>query len=453
MPNALIRHGRTRSNTKRFGWESKDAMQWLRLVVVLSSCMLWTWPGSSAAAEETKPPNRLGFWEKSTRDAPAPALTKEQQLQIEQLQAIGYVEGSEPGRDRSLIWVYDKEKTEPGLNLLVSGHRAEATLMGSDGEILHRWAYPFKAIWPRRNIPPLMSYWRRVDLQENGDLIAIYEGWGIVKVDANSQIVWTNPIRAHHDMQIMPDGRIYVLTRKAGLIPEFNPSKPVLEDFITILNAEGKLVESISVLAAIMNSPFRELYEEKAPAGTVGDVLHTNSLFVLDGRGSDRAPWLAPGNVLISMRIPSLVAVVDLSQAKVVAMWSGSFRFQHDPKILDNGNLLLFDNGDPDKGPSSVVESDPITHQVKWRYRGSEDEPFFSRFCGAAQRLPNGNTLITESSQGRAFEVTQAKEIVWEYNSPHRVGDNREFVASLLEVIRLPAEFPIEWAKPPEPEP
>lgn len=424
-----------------------------RLVVVLFSGMLWACPGSSPPADETKPPKQPGFWEKSTRDAPALALTKEQQLQIEQLEAIGYVEGTEPGRGRSLISVYDKEKTEPGLNLLVSGHAAEATLMDPDGNILHRWAYPFKAIWPQRKIPPLMSYWRRAVLQENGDLIAIYEGWGIVRVDVNSQIVWTNPIRAHHDLQIMPDGRIYVLTRKGRLITQSNSSKPVLEDFITILNAKGKVTKSISVLAAIMNSPFRELYEENSDAGATGDILHTNSLFVLDGRGSDRAQWLAAGNVLISMRIPSLVAVVDLSQVKVVAMWSGSFRFQHDPKILDNGNLLLFDNGDPDEGVSSVVESDPITHEVKWSYRGSEGEPFFSRFCGTAQRLPNGNTLITESSEGRALEVSQAKEIVWEYNSPHRVGDGREFVASLLEVIRLPAGFPIKWAKPPEPNP
>lgn len=34
---------------------------------------------------------------------------------------------------------------------------------------------------------------------------------------------------------------------------------------------------------------------------------------------------------------------------------------------------------------------------------------------GGAQRLENGNTLITESDNGRAFEVTRAGEIVWDY--------------------------------------
>jgi hypothetical protein len=38
---------------------------------------------------------------------------------------------------------------------------------------------------------------------------------------------------------------------------------------------------------------------------------------------------------------------------------------------------------------------------------------------GIAQRLTNGNTLITESSFGRFFEVTSQGEIVWEYVNPY----------------------------------
>jgi len=37
----------------------------------------------------------------------------------------------------------------------------------------------------------------------------------------------------------------------------------------------------------------------------------------------------------------------------------------------------------------------------------------------SAQRLPNGNTLITEGSDGRIFEVTRDHELVWEYISPY----------------------------------
>jgi hypothetical protein len=44
---------------------------------------------------------------------------------------------------------------------------------------------------------------------------------------------------------------------------------------------------------------------------------------------------------------------------------------------------------------------------------------FYSPFISSAQRLPNGNTLITEGSGGRIIEVTAGHEIVWEYISPY----------------------------------
>ena len=43
---------------------------------------------------------------------------------------------------------------------------------------------------------------------------------------------------------------------------------------------------------------------------------------------------------------------------------------------------------------------------------------FYTPFMGNAQRLPNGNTHVTESSTGRLFEVTPAGEVVWEYVIP-----------------------------------
>jgi len=53
---------------------------------------------------------------------------------------------------------------------------------------------------------------------------------------------------------------------------------------------------------------------------------------------------------------------------------------------------------------------------------------------------------MTESDNGRAVEVTPDKEIVWEYYNPHRAGENDEFIASVMEMIRLKPDFPIDWA-------
>jgi hypothetical protein len=55
-----------------------------------------------------------------------------------------------------------------------------------------------------------------------------------------------------------------------------------------------------------------------------------------------------------------------------------------------------------------------------WNYRDEDNDNviFYSCFMSGCQRLPNGNTLITESNYGRIFEVHRKGEIVWEYVNP-----------------------------------
>ena len=88
---------------------------------------------------------------------------------------------------------------------------------------------------------------------------------------------------------------------------------------------------------------------------------------------------------------------------------------------------------------SRVLELDPLTLEPVLEYSGSPEEPFFSSLMGTVQRLPGGNTLITESDFGRAFEVDAAGRIVWEFDSPHTAGENDEFVAVIPEFTFIPA--------------
>jgi hypothetical protein len=110
--------------------------------------------------------------------------------------------------------------------------------------------------------------------------------------------------------------------------------------------------------------------------------------------------------------------------------------------------MLLFNNQAAENS-SEVIEFDPFTQEVFWSYAGDDTVQFYTRSCGSNIRLRNGNTLITESDRGRAFEVTPDKKIVWEFVNPNRAvcpdtGD--ELIASIFEMIRLPADFPLEWA-------
>ena len=143
--------------------------------------------------------------------------------------------------------------------------------------------------------------------------------------------------------------------------------------------------------------------------------------------------------------------VLDFEAAAIVWVLPGElansiFRSQHHPTMLDNGNMLFFDNkGPPPHDTSSVYEFDPVTLDEAWVYTGTASRPFFSDCCGTCYRLPNGNTLITETQFGRAFEVTPYKSIVWEFVNPHRAGDNNEYIAQLFDLVRLGPDFPLDW--------
>jgi hypothetical protein len=96
-----------------------------------------------------------------------------------------------------------------------------------------------------------------------------------------------------------------------------------------------------------------------------------------------------------------------------------------------------------------VIVIDPVTGELDWTHPRDPDDDFYSEFCGAAQHLSNGNTLVTESDRGRAFEVTPEGEVVWEFFSPHRAGDRDQWVATLFEVVRLPEDFGRSWRSGP----
>ncbi len=376
-------------------------------------------------------------------------LTDAQREEMRRLEAIGYLAGTAPAAGRTSVTTYDEARAWRGYNLYCSGHGPEAVLMDMHGTELHRWRYDITRALPDFTPPSRDDghehlFWRRVQLLEDGDLLTIVDGQALLKLDAGSELEWVYDGNPHHDMFVTEDGRIYVLTRHAVIDPRFDPRHPILEDFICILSPQGEELECVSLLAALRGSHYAPILHQ---VKGYGDIFHTNTVEVLDGRLAGRHPAFKRGNVLISINNLSFVGVVDMEQERVVWGLSGLWHTQHQPTVLDSGRLLVFDNRFVDDSRSRVIEIDPLTQEVAWEYMGTPADPFFSFTCGTAERLSNGNTLITESNAGRAFEVSPDGRIVWEFINPYTAGEGNELIATLFEVIRLPPETPLDWLK------
>ncbi len=393
-------------------------------------------------------PEEDGRWSKLR--APKNANEADLETQIRQLEALGYASGTKTAPSLSGVTLHDPDRTNDGLNFYTSGHAAEAVLLKMDGQIVHRWARDFWDVFPgdrAERTQPGTQHWRRAHLYENGDILAIYEGLGLVKLDKASNIIWAKRNGAHHDLHVLPNGDIAVLVREARVIQRVDSRRPTLEDFVLILDDRGREKERYSVLEAFERSEaHRPIWDESTVRW--GDIFHTNSIQVLGGALAKSNGAFAEGNILLSSRNLDAIFVLATEDNEVVWALRADFRSQHDARELEDGRVMLFDNGGARRG-SAVQVFDAASRQLRSEYRGSKERPFYSRTCGTAQPLPDGNTLITESDNGRAFEITPDGTIVWEFYNPHRAGDEDEFIATLFRLDRIPKTFPTPWATPP----
>jgi hypothetical protein len=141
------------------------------------------------------------------------------------------------------------------------------------------------------------------------------------------------------------------------------------------------------------------------------------------------------------MRNISTAMIFDPETYNISVMHVGGFARQHDPDYMPDGRISVFD--DNNIGPEEFGQQSRIlaisaeSAATEILYSETEAKPSYTGTMGKSQWLPNGNLLVTESMQGRAFEVTSYGSIVWEYFD--LVGDGQ--IGLLQEVQRLPEKF------------
>jgi hypothetical protein len=301
---------------------------------------------------------------------------------------------------------------------------------------------------------------------------------------------------------LVDKGNTLILAHKNVKNPKIT-DKLLLDDYIYEVTWEGKIVWEW-----LASDHFDELgFNEEAkntlyrhPAWSAqrgsGDWLHINSMSTL---GPNR--WYEagdqrfhPDNIIWSSRHANILAIIDKKSGKIVWRVGPDYTATpalrelrqiigpHHPHIIPKGlpgegNILVFDNGalggygapnpisvtglfNAQRDYSRVIEFDPVTLKIVWEYSPAtagylprtENYRFYSGFISSAQRFPNGNTLITEGLNGRIFEVTPEREIVWEYMSPFFHSPNPRFkpVNQVYRAYRVPYEWVPQLQRPVE---
>lgn len=313
----------------------------------------------------------------------------------------------------------------------------------------------------------------RAKLLENGNILTVsgmaWSSWrnegDVREYDWEGNLVWSYrpPGLAHHDVERLENGNT-LLVYQERMSQEYvekvkDPERrtTILSDVVLEVTLEEEIAWEWHGYEHLDIDWFNPL------CGI--DWMHTNTVRALPenrhyNSGDER---FKPGNVIISPRSLDAILIVDRDSKDVVWGYKGDYKGglqgQHDPHMIEKGlpgagNILVFDNGSstvPLKtlahpGESYVLEIDPATEKIVWKYENGEK--FFSKFRSSVQRLPNGNTLICEADGRRIFEVTVEGEIVWEYTIPypHRIGRANRYpydYCPQTEALGKPREEPV----------
>ncbi len=356
-------------------------------------------------------------------DDPRAGLSSADELELQRIATLGYIAGSEPVPEQNGVVKFERDAVFPGFTLYTWSEGPAAILVDMEGNVVHLWSYPgFKS-------------WARVHVFENGDLLVITVGYPhLMKLSSRSELIWEWNKAAHHDLEIQPDGSIAVLVQETASRPHIRGGESFLSDSVILLDPDGTPTRRVPILEAFERSRSYSDWMEDHPLPGDRDPFHTNSVEIFHRNGRMFA--------LLSIRNIDTVAVLDMEACEIVWATTGPWHKQHEAQFV-RGNLLLFDNlglGEQ----SRVLELDTESLEVVWSFT----EPgFFTKRAGVQQRLPNGNTLITESDNGRLIEVTGEGRVVWEYINPVSTDvDGREVILGIARAERLPGHFPVEWA-------
>lgn len=233
----------------------------------------------------------------------------------------------------------------------------------------------------------------------------------VYRTDTSFNIINTfkdtiNPYRrvryyaAHH---LLPNGNTLLLKYDFKYVdmtkyfPAGEPNGATLQALLQEIDKDNKVVFQWQSLDHI---PISETYNPVAPAI---EYFHPNSL-----------AYDKDGNILVSARNLCAIIKIDRNTGEIIWTLGGKsndftfigeneanaptyFSYQHDIRVLPNGNITLFDNGRQHSPPySRAVEYEldevNMTCKLVWEHRNTPD--YYADIFGNFQKLPNGNNFI-----------------------------------------------------------
>jgi hypothetical protein len=327
--------------------------------------------------------------------------------------------------------------------------RHGAVLIDPDGNIANVWhASQENMPWPfprDTNIYP-----QGFEISPDGSIVVAFDGGtSLIKYDYCGKQVWANFGGYHHSITLDGEGALWTWGDK-GVI-RGNAVQAFGRNLMKVDYKSGKVLKMYHLMQVINANPlidiFNILQDDDGPVSKwlgpdPGFFWHVNDIDPLPRELAKYYPQFQAGDLLVSLRAPDLIYVMDPDTMKVKWWRQGLTRRQHDPDWNDLGTITIFNNN-MNRSYSNIMELDPKTMEYRVLVDGAK-YGFYSQIRGNHQYLTDGGVLITSSTQGRVFEVDKKGNVVFEFLNVYETSGEKENAYTYLglsEAKFLPEGF------------
>jgi hypothetical protein len=304
-----------------------------------------------------------------------------------------------------------------------------AWVIDRDGKVLHTWEADLDALFRdvegfRGDVDPDTIYPIGTSLQDDGSLVMTFHARntfpyqvGIARIGPNGEIIWKHWDYSHHWIDTDAQGRIYAPSMKLVSKLKHFENTPVevkchtgtlFYEGIRIYAADGSVLRDIWIEESFARSGYPGLLYSLRDGC---DPAHVNSVEVVRPEIAAVMPGVEAGDLLVSIREPSAIAIIDAGSGLIKHIVVGRTAGQHSPHFLPDGTVVVFDNqgGDRALGGTRILRIDLLHDTATTVYPGSASDPllpFWSRDGGTIAVSPDGERImISVKKQARTLEI------------------------------------------------
>ena len=290
---------------------------------------------------------------------------------------------------------------------------------------------------------------------QNGNVVG-FSPWGGYEIDLNGMIIFATPegTNVHHQITKTTNNTYFIIS--ATIENQYCPEEcydslpdeiPWQGDIFREFDQDGNEIWNWNTFDYFDLTEYNPYYVEIYTGQEEMDWTHSNSVFFDKNSQS----------IFVSIRNLSRITKIDYASKDLI--WSLgetdfmneiyfeeelNFSQQHSVQVLENGNLLFFDNHrylTPELSRCLEVSYDESDYSVEIEWEHPLPLELFTGSRGECDRLDNGNTLITAGRTGNTLEVTPNNEVVWQLKA-----ENMGSAVNMYRSARIPNLHPIAFS-------